>query len=519
MTTPLTDRLARLGAAAEPVLAGGLRGLEKESLRVAPDGRLSNRPHPRALGSALVHPHITTDYSEALIELVTPAAPSNAEVLDFLDTLHRFIYARLDGERLWPVSMPCRLAGDDSVPIAEYGSSNVGRMKHVYRRGLGHRYGRVMQTISGVHFNYSLPERFWPVYAELEGHGGSTADFVSDAYMGLVRNFRRVGWIVLYLFGASPAVCPSFFAGRSHWLESLEDGTLYMPYATSLRMSDLGYQNKTQSSLVVSANSLSEYIEGLTRAIRTPHPDYEDIGVKVDGAYRQLSANLLQIENEYYSLIRPKRVARSGERPTQALDRGGVEYVEVRALDVDPFEPVGVAAGTLAFLECLLIACLLDPAPPMDAEEQAEMDANQRRVAREGRRPGLELSRCGRPYPLADWAHEILDGVAAVARVLDSALPGGYVAAVETVRAAVDRPELTPSARILAALAERRASFFEFACERAEAHAAHFAAPPAPAADAYLAAESARSLAAQAEIEAADTHSFDDYLAAYFADV
>src|SRR5215510_11606283 len=305
--------LAALVNAGEPqVLQGGRKGVEKESLRVVPGGTLAYSPHPRELGSALTNEHITTDFSEALIELVTPAFTQSWELLQYLLDLHQFVYRHLEDELLWATSMPCAIGGgDDAIPLAQYGTSNVGRMKTIYRNGLGLRYGRMMQAISGVHFNYSFPARFWEAYSALRESRDSGQQFVSASYFDLLRNYRRYGWIVLYLFGVSPVVCKSFLRGRTVSLEQLTADTAYEPYATSLRMSDVGYRNRNQAGLSVSVNSLDEYIRDLTRAITTPHPPYEAIGVKVKTAageqYKQLNANILQIENEYYSFIRPKR--------------------------------------------------------------------------------------------------------------------------------------------------------------------------------------------------------------------
>ena len=519
MSPRFVNRLARVGAAAQGVLAGGLRGLEKEALRIRPDGRLAQSPHPIALGSALTHEYITTDYSEALLEFVTPAMPSSVEVLDLLADIHRFVCAELDDELLWATSMPCMLAGDDSVPLARYGDSNVGRMKTIYRRGLGYRYGRVMQTISGVHFNYSVPEAFWPVFAELEGKGEASDTLRSETYMGLVRNFHRCGWLTLYLFGASPAVCRSFFRGRENTLEAFDTGTVFTPWSTSLRMSDLGYQNRSQERLDIPLNSVDCYIEGLVRAMRTPRADYERIGVKVDGEYRQLSSNWLQIENEYYSLIRPKRVAYSGERPTQALRRGGVQYVEVRALDVSAFDPMGVNIDQLRFVEALLIYCLLSESPLISADEQAALERNHLRVAREGRLPGLELERVDGTVPLSVWAVEILDGVAAVAELLDVAGDGAYGRSVLLQREALREPDRLPSARILAEMRARNESFFQFAMRMSEVHyEAFLAQPPRAAVAAHLAQATADSLARQRALEAEPQMPFEEYLASYYAE-
>ena len=322
--TAFERRLSALVNSGQPeILQGGRKGLEKESLRVTPEGRLAATPHPRALGSALTSEHITTDYSEALIELVTPTFTTTWELLQYLLDLHQFVYRHMGSELLWATSMPGAISRDEDIPIAQYGPSHIGRMKTVYRHGLGLRYGRMMQAISGVHFNYSFPLPFWEAYADVLKSRAADAAFVSARYFDLLRNYRRHGWLVLYLFGTSPLACKSFLKGRDHSLRDFTAGTVYEPYGTSLRMSDIGYRNRNQADLTVSVNSLEEYVRDLTHAISTPHPPYEALGVKVDGEYRQLNANILQIENEYYSFIRPKRVARSGERPTQALKRAG----------------------------------------------------------------------------------------------------------------------------------------------------------------------------------------------------
>src|SRR5215468_1346790 len=441
-------RLAGLVNGGEPQrLQGGAKGVEKESLRVLPDGSLAHTPHPRALGSALTNEHITTDYSEALIELVTPAFTHSWELLQYLLDLHQFVYRHLGDELLWATSMPCAIANDADIPLARYGSSHVGRMKTIYRNGLGLRYGRMMQAISGVHFNYSFPLPFWEVWAAVRGASGHGQPFVSACYFDLLRNYRRYGWLVLYLFGVSPVVCKSFLRGRSMGLQDFGGGTAYEPYATSLRMSDVGYRNRNQAGLAVSVNSLAEYVRDLSRAISTTHPPYEALGVKVNGEYRQLNANILQIENEYYSFIRPKRVARSGERPTKALRRAGVEYVEVRALDVSAFDPVGVNQNKLRFLEAFLALCLMKHSPPIGDSEEAALDQNHVTVARRGREPGLMLWRDGRNVPLQTWAQELIDSMMGICEVLDHGVADKpYSQALATQTAKIEDVALTPSA-------------------------------------------------------------------------
>jgi glutamate--cysteine ligase len=519
---PFERRLAGLiNSGQRDVVQGGRKGVERESLRVTPAGRISQQRHPEALGSALTNDHITTDYSEALVELVTPAFRQTWELLQYLCDIHQFVYRHLGHELLWTASMPCDFESDESIPIAEYGRSNIGIMKTVYRRGLGWRYGRRMQAISGVHFNYSFPEHFWPVFADVLESRAAGREFISDAYFALLRNYRRYGWIVLYLFGVSPAVCKSFLTGRDIVLPELDSGTNYEPHATSLRMSDLGYRNKSQAGVNISVNSLAEYVRDLKRAISTPHSEYERIGVKVDGEYRQLNANLLQIENEYYSFIRPKRLARTGERPTKALLRAGVEYVEVRALDVSAFDPVGVNQNKLRFLEAFLALCVLKPSPVLENEAQLELDANHVTVARRGREPGLELRRDGRKYSMRAWAQELLEEMRGVCELLDAGHPEApYATALAIQAAKVSEVELTPSARLLSEMRSTGESFFQLALRMSEAHKSYFLElhPPNEQRLAEFRSEAEESLRAQAAIEAADTLSFDEYLRHYFAD-
>jgi glutamate--cysteine ligase len=513
--------LAALINSGEPqIIQGGRKGLEKESLRVTPDGRISQAPHPQALGSALTNENITTDYSEALIELVTPTFRTSWELLQYLTDLHQFVYQHMGDELLWATSMPSIIDGDASIPIAQYGKSNIGRMKSVYRNGLGIRYGRVMQAISGVHYNYSFPEAMWDPWAELLQSRDRGQAFVSDRYFHLLRNYRRHGWLVLYLFGVSPVVCNSFLRGRSVTLPRLSKDTSYEPYATSLRMSDLGYRNRNQAGLSVSVNSLEEYVRDLSRAITTPHEPYEKLGVDVDGDWRQLNANILQIENEYYSFIRPKRVARSGERPTKALLRAGVEYVEVRALDVSAFDPVGVNQNKLRFLEVFLALCLMKDSPLIDSSEQDVLDANHVTVARRGREPGLQLQRDGRAVSMNAWARELIDSMQGIAEVFDRGDPSRpYQAALGVQTAKVNNVGLTPSARMLNELEHTGESFFDLALRMSRLHKEYFLALYQPNVERQgeFKAAAEESLRAQASIEASDKIPFEQYLRQYSA--
>ena len=516
----IQERLSGLvGRAGDGVLQGGFKGMEKESLRVTADGAISQRSHPHALGSALTHPWITTDFSEALVELVTPPFESSWETLQFLCDLHQFVYSRIDDEMLWATSMPCAVSGDESIPIASYGSSNSGRMKHVYRRGLSQRYGRVMQAIAGVHFNYSLPESFWPVYQEVEGAPDCERKFRDSAHFDLLRNYRRFGWIVLYLFGASPAICKSFLGGKPTTLDEWDPWTFYGPWSTTLRMSDVGYRNANQAGVIVSNNSLEAYVRGLERAIRMPFPPYEAIGIEGDGEWRQLNTSVLQIENEYYGFIRPKQPTRSGERPTRALTSRGVAYVEVRSLDVSPLDPAGVSQNEMRFLEAFLLFCMLTESPPMDDAEARACDANHVLVALRGREPGLKLSIGGRTQSLAGWGREILEHLHPICALLDTGqAEASYQASLELQTEKILDQAATPSARLLEAMGSRETSFFEFARELSRGYRRYFLELPPIAPERLLSfdQEVAESHKKQQEMEVGDNIPFEEFVRRYY---
>jgi glutamate--cysteine ligase len=501
-TVPLRQRLDALPREA---LKGVRRGIEKESLRVRPDGTLATTLHPALLGSTLTHPLITTDFSESQLELITGVHVSAGSCLKELTEIHQFVYRTIGNEVLWCASMPCSLPGDDAIPIGRYGSSNVGQAKSVYRTGLAHRYGRRMQMISGIHYNFSLP------------HAAS-----NDAYFGLIRNFRRHSWLLLYLFGASPAVCSTFVAGRVHELERLGEDTLHLPYATSLRMGKLGYQSDAQSSLAVSYNDLQTYAASLHEALTTPYPPYEAIGIREGNDYRQLATSLLQIENEFYGTIRPKRVIRPAERPLHALRERGVEYVEARLMDLDPFCPIGITEGTIRLLDVFLLHCLLRDSPPDTPHEVAAIVRNQQRVAARGREPGLRLTNGSHEVAFAEWGGQVLAECEPIATAVDAANETtAHREALAAAVAALHDPAMTPSARVLQTMERDYGnSYTRFVLAQSLAHRDAFLQLPFPAdvADRFarLAEE---SIVEQRRIEAADTCSFETYRQLYLAPV
>ncbi len=504
------------------LLVGGLKGIEKESLRISNLGIISQTSHPHALGSALTHPHITTDYSEALLEFITPPFAEITDTLDFMHNVHQYVYDHLDDEMLLSSSMPCGINGDKSIPIAEYGHSNIGKMKNVYRQGLWHRYGRTMQAIAGIHFNYSVPEALWPVLQEQSQHKGALKDYISETYFGLIRNFQRQGWLILYLFGASPAICKSFFKSRPHLMsefDTFDQYTLYHPYATSLRMSDIGYKSKNQANLHIDYNSLSRYVTSLSDAIETPYPEYEKIGIQINGQYKQLNANILQIENEFYSTVRPKQIARSGEKPTLALNLRGVRYIEIRSLDLDLFNPIGIDENKARFIEAFLLNCLLQDSPKYKGPECDINNTNQLTVAHMGRKPGLEINKNGENIPLQTWANEILHSMQDICEILDEGKANKpYSNALKLQIEVVQNAELTPSAKIIQGMKTNHQPFGRFGLDTSQQHKQYFTKHKLDKSTTQqFNALSLASHATQYEIEQNDAISFDQFLENYFS--
>lgn len=516
MTTLLNQRL-RLLSKHLPLLGQGLRGIERETLRVTADGKLSLSMHPVALGATLTHPQITTDYAEALMEFITPVYHDASEVLQRLDTIHKVVYQELGQQMLWSQSMPSLLPDEKDIPIAWYGTSHIGMIKHVYRRGLALRYGKSMQCIAGIHYNFSLSENLWPLLQTNEASSLAAQHYQSEAYIALIRNFKRYSWLLMYLFGATPAVAACFLRDKQHDLQVLSEDTLYLPYATSLRMSDLGYQNDAQADLVPPYNSLLDYMRSLSLAVRKPYPAYEKLGTKQDGEWVQINTNVLQIENEFYATIRPKRVIRSGERPLEALCERGVQYVEVRCLDIHPFLPTGIDLATTRFLDTFLYYCALSESPATNRAEGEENTANFAATVKNGRQPGLQLHTQGKAISLQEWGLNLLEQMRPVAELLDQQHGDGqHLASLSLQEAKLRDPELTPSAQVLRSLAQHNNSYLAFSLDLTQRHAAYFRNnPPDQKTLADYQQMAAQSLAEQAQIESADQGDFDSFITAY----
>lgn len=505
------------------LLQGMLRGIERESLRMQSDGFLSQQAHPQALGSALTHPHITTDYSEALMEFITPPQSSIQHALDYLRDIHSVVHQHLgEGEKLWPLSMPCMLdETDDGIPLAQYGSSNIGRFKTLYRRGLGVRYGRRMQTISGVHYNLSFPEH---LFAALQQHESdeqlkalSLQDYRSHRYLGLIRNFIRLTPLVMFLVGASPSVCQCFMTGREHHLLPLLRGTLYLPYATALRMGNFGYQNSAQKKLGIHYNDLTGYLAGLQKAVKTPYLPFSRLGLDdATGEPIQINDHVLQIENEYYSLVRPKQVPQEGETPSQALANRGIGYVELRAVDVNPYSPIGIDEHTAGFLEVLALYCLLQDSPALLDAEQSIIEKNQAEVVNRGRAPNAQIQEGDVKTPIEAWGKQHVTAMQPLAALLDQCYATQlYSQALERMMVRLHEVDETLSAHMIADTIQHGGTWgfgSYMAQQHAHAYEQHLLRPETQT---YFDEIAVQSIQQQKQLEQAQGLSFADYVAQY----
>ncbi|MBE8215273.1 MAG: glutamate--cysteine ligase [Endozoicomonadaceae bacterium] len=438
------------------------RGIEKESLRINQSGALSQTPHPHMLGSKLTHPYITTDYAEALIELVTPTSHCLPSLLNYLTALQTFVLMNLSDEYLWPNSMPCALPDQKKIAIANYGTSHRGRMKSIYRNGLMHRYGSSMQMIAGIHYNLSFPKPLLDALNE------------SDPYFRLIRNFKRYAWLISYLFGASPAIDHTYADSLSfpNPLLKLNDNTLYLPSSTSLRLSDIGYTSPIQKKLHINYNGLDSYIQSLNKALNTVHPQYNHIHYKTE-PYEQLNNHILQISNEYYSNIRPKCVAPEHTPFLQALSQQGTEYVEIRSIDLNPFEPIGINLDTFYFLDILLTFCLLSKSPLLTSDIIYQIERNHATVIYSGRNKNVQLIHLdsNKTISLASYGELLLAQMQPIADLFDQAhQTTQYGNTINTQYNKIKNTELTPASQVLQLLTQHDNSWLNAMTHLAKTH-------------------------------------------------
>ncbi|WWP02188.1 MAG: glutamate--cysteine ligase [Candidatus Dasytiphilus stammeri] len=434
------------------------RGIERETLRVQINGNIVHTSHPSSLGRSLTHKWVTTDFAEAQLEFISPIYKDINQLITFLYEIHHHV-ANVIGskqERMWPLSMPGFISTEDNIILAQYGNSNIGKMKTLYRQGLKHRYGTMKQIITGVHYNFSLPLSFWQAWAGIDNMK-SGKEIISANYMGLIRNYYRFGWIIPYLFGASPAICTSFLQGKKssiHLKYHQKGNMLYLPFATSLRLSKIGYNSNQQDNLNINLNHLKNYVFSIKNALKTPCREYTHIGLRNNDNYHQLNNNILQIENEFYAPIRPKRLTYKGKSILDALLDEGIEYIEIRSLDINPFSPIGINLEQIMFLDLFLLWCLLTNSIEMNRNELIFTQKNWNEVVLYGRKPGLNINlnvgSHNMTTPISIIGKYIMQNLKTIASILDTNNNcNKYQKTCNNLAKFFDNPDLTYSSRIL----------------------------------------------------------------------
>lgn len=493
------------------------KGLEKEGLRATKDFHISHLFHQKELGQKLTHPYITTDYSEALLEFITPVMRESKQALNFLQDLHLYTDEIIskDGEFLWNASMPTILEGDQDVPIADYGASNVGKLKSLYRTGLGFRYGRTMQAIAGIHYNVSFDDAW---FLKNKPKSTSEKDFRSQEYFHIIKNFRRNSWLLMYLFGASPVVDESFLTGKKHDLKKLFKNTYGSEFATSLRMGGLGYTSSAQNSISICYNKLENYLYGLEKARRTPYQAYEKIGVKVDGEFRQLNTNLLQIDNEFYSNIRPKRIAKSGQSALQALEEGGVQYLEIRLLDINPFFSVGIDSDQMDFIDLFLLYAYLKPSFDISERECDVIELNLKKVVTSGRNDKIMLETISEEMSTRKRASFVLSDMLQTFKHFENYERIERIIKIQMEK--VENPNLLPSAKVIQELSSQNISYVELVGSLSLRHTEKIRQSQMS----ILTREELRklkeeSVLEQIKIEESETVDFESFLEEYFEQI
>ena len=372
------------------------RGIEKESLRINQDGDISEKKHPRLLGSSFTNPSITTDFAEALVEIVTPVFTNVDDLYNHLLGLHVFINKSLDNELLWPFSIPPRIKSESKINIATYANNKAGNLKHVYR------------------CNFSLSEDSISLLLQSKSQQDK-----NSAYLGLIRNFKRLFWFVLTEFGESSIVDKSFVNNRKNDLDKLNETDLYKKNATSLRMSEIGYKSSAQENLNIHYNDLESFLEQIKEAIVKPYPEFAKFNKKgLDGLYDQISDGILQIENELYDCIRPKRAASGNIRPHDVLKSEGIKYVEVRGIDLSPNEVTGISKDQIRILDLILLYCLIKESPEINDLELESINANDQAAIKNGRDGNTKVLFNGKQESISNARANIISELNSIAKML-----------------------------------------------------------------------------------------------------
>lgn len=441
------------------LLLDGTWGIERESPRVLLTGDLALTAHPKALGDKLENPNITTDFSESQIELITNPYPDVEETYQALKALHLEVEKALENEYLWPMSMPPRLPEEEDIPIAKFNASTEGRKRTIYRKGLALRYGKKMQMICGLHYNFAFGEAIMDYLFHHYGQNRTKREFTDEIYFAVARNFLKYRWLLIYLFGASPVFHSSYKPIPDIDLEA----------ATSLRVSPFGYGNTFQKGNLVTYNTLAQYTEDVRRLLTTKCEEFAKLGIYRGDEQVQLNDHILQDEGELYSFVRFKQSPQNGETQIMALEKRGVKYMEVRILDINPFDSAGISMEQLYFMQIFMLYCLFESSEFFSEEILEKADRNHQAVALYGRKKNLILKDYeNHRITLQDWAEVIFEKLKIIAIYMDKAgCNQKYETVIHHEYEKIKDISKLPSSKICEGIKEYEGDYLKFGMARA----------------------------------------------------
>ena len=354
----------------KPYVLKARYGIEKEGQRVDLDGNLAKTGHPASIGLADEHPYIQRDFSETQMELITPVLNTLDELFDYLSGIHDVAHRSMGKEEmLWPLSMPPALPEkEEDIMIAKFDNFE----SVLYRRSLANSYGRRKQMICGIHFNFEFSDDMLRMLFELQSEEDNYQHFKTDIYLKLTRNYLYYRWLVTYFYGASPTSEENFYGCDDKPNEPVR----------SIRSSRFGYTN--HADVNVSFSTIQKYISDLTSVV---------------------NRGLLVEEKEFYTAMR----LRGSDHVAEFAHRG-VRYVELRNIDLNPFETNGISYEQAEFLHVFLLYLLQKEENPEADEYGNAGDARNDVVALE--------------HPLAHTqfeaeARELVDGMEKLSQELD----------------------------------------------------------------------------------------------------
>ncbi|WKY46304.1 bifunctional glutamate--cysteine ligase GshA/glutathione synthetase GshB [Eubacteriaceae bacterium ES3] len=368
----------------ETILKSGI-GLERESLRVTHEGKLSLTAHPEIFGDKLTNPYITTDFSESQVEMITPVFDSCAEACDFLEALTDIVLYEISNqdEWLWPQSMPCAIDDEEKIPIAVYQGIS-GEKAYQYRKELKEKYGGKRQLISGLHYNFSFNEEMLKFLWVKLSPDESYQSFLDRIYLKTVRNYLKYRWLVIYLTGASPAIHKSYDTEQISSMSDIGSEGYSFKNGISMRNgSTTGYKNRIDL-----------------------YPDYSTLDSYIKSVQKFIGNGEISEAKELYSQIRLK--ASDPQNPLDSLQKDGIKYLEIRTLDLNPFEKRGISKTDCEFLNLLMLFCLLEGETLYPTWQQEAM-LNEVNVAEHGLDESLELLDHQKWTSRQGWSEDILE--------------------------------------------------------------------------------------------------------------